>query len=273
MTIKLIALDLDGTTLTTDKRMTTRTEKALLSAMEMGTHVVIATGRVLSALPEEILSVKGIEYAITSNGAKITRLKDRYSIYSNCIDKDAAEEVINILRKTQFMVEAFVENEAFVEREIYDNIQDIGLSEIHTKYVLSTRKPIADLFGYMERKSDIIENININFGNQEDRARMRDVMLKVKNITVTTSFDHNIEVGGANTSKAEAILELCRNFGIKKEEVMACGDSLNDIEMLKIAGLPVAMENGKAEIKALAKYVTDTNDNDGVAKAIEKFVL
>ena len=95
----------------------------------------------------------------------------------------------------------------------------------------------------------------------------------MQNVTVTSSFPYNIEIGGEGTSKASALAKLAEQLGVKKEEMMCCGDSLNDMAMLKVAGLAVAMANAEPAVKGVADYVTDTNENDGVAKAVEKFVL
>ena len=90
---------------------------------------------------------------------------------------------------------------------------------------------------------------------------------------LTSSFPHNFEIGGKHTSKGQALLFLMERLGLSRDELMACGDSPNDEEMIYLAGIGVAMENGEASTKEIADYITDTNDRDGVAKAIEKFVL
>ena len=130
-----------------------------------------------------------------------------------------------------------------------------------------------NLLDFVKENNHLVENININFGRQEDKKMMGEVLKQLENVTITSSFDHNLEIGGATTSKADAIQQLCRRLGITEEEIMACGDSPNDEAMLKASGLPVAMANGKEQIKSIAAYITGSNDEDGVAQAIKKFVL
>ena len=273
MTIKLIALDLDGTTLNSRKELTPGNRQALCEAIDRGVFVVIATGRVQSALPENVTELPGIQYAITSNGASVVDLRTGRPIYKNCIDPEAVEYMISVLRQYDFMMEVFVGGHAYVEQRIYDNIREEGFTALHTQYILETREPLAGLLDFALAHRDSIENVNVNFRNQADRSRMREVLAELPHLTLTTSFDHNLELGGETTSKADALSHLCDLLGVRREEIMACGDSPNDGAMLLAAGLPVAMGNGKEEIKAMAKYVTGTNDEDGVAQAVRKFVL
>ena len=118
-----------------------------------------------------------------------------------------------------------------------------------------------------------MENININFDDISEKPAMREKLLTIPEATITSSFNHNLEIGGATTSKADALEHMCGIFGITRDEMMAVGDSPNDIAMLKAAGIAVAVGNAKDEVKAVAEYVAPSNNDDGVADAIERFVL
>lgn len=269
----MIALDLDGTTLTSEKIISPRTQKALRAAMEKGINVVIATGRVFAALPEEILSEEGIEYAVTSNGAVVTRLADNEDIYSNCIDVEAAERVIAELRKIPYMKEIFTGKKAYVEKEIYENLEDWGMTGYSAYYILTTRLPYEGVLDLMEENKDKIENVNVNFTDMDLKMKTWREFEKIPGVTITSSLARNIEIGGATTSKANALAALADILGVKKEEIMACGDSFNDVKMLEMAGIAVAMGNGGDEVKQVADFITEDCDHDGVAIAIEKFCL
>ena len=95
----------------------------------------------------------------------------------------------------------------------------------------------------------------------------------IPGLEVTGAFGNNHEVNAAGTNKGDGLKRLGEIIGIGVEEMMACGDGMNDYEMLRTVGFAVAMENGHADVKAIADYVTVPNDEDGVAKAIERFVL
>lgn len=273
MNIKMIALDLDGTTLN-GWRLTERTQKTLEKAIEKGVHVVIATGRTYSSLPEDIFKIKGLEYIITSNGAHITNLPADEIIYSNCTEGHVIEELSYLLEESsKFPIEVFTEGRAYIDKEVFDYISLNGSTYMNVGYIQRTRKPVPEIYNFLRRHKDNIENINIHFELLEEKAEFKKSLDKINGITVTSSFPHNIEIGGPTTSKASAIEHLCSALDIDKSEVMACGDSHNDCAMIEFAGLGVAMGNAEEDVKAIADYVTLSDAEDGVAHAVEKFVL
>ena len=272
-TIKMVALDLDGTTLHDNGEISKRTVAAFQRAMEHGVHIVICTGRTFRSLPVQLFDIPGLEYVVTSNGAKITRLADRKTIYENNIGGEAVSQIAGILKPLGYSLEVFLNGGAYIAKEEYEEYQTIGSTYRDIGYVLSTRTPVAEFFDFIETNRARIENINISFPKKEDRAILMEMLNQVENITLTTSFIHNIEVGGATTSKAEALRYLMGELGLTAGELMAAGDSPNDLEMIKMAGIGVVMANASDEMKVYADYLTDTNQEDGVAKVIERFVL
>ena len=273
MAIKLIALDLDGTTLNDDKHISEANKAALEEAVEKGVNVVIATGRAFSALPDDVFNVKGIQYVLTSNGAAITDLRLGKTIYEDCISPDSVEIAVEVLKQYDFMLEAFTDGGAYIDRKIYDGMKESKFGYRHIEYVLETRKPVDDIYQFILEHKEHIENLNVVFEHQEDRSMMREVLGKIPDTTLTTAFDNNLELGGATTSKARALQELEKILGVTAEEMMAIGDSPNDMAMMEIAGMPVAVGNAKPEVKAIARYVSASNKEDGVAEAVRKFVL
>ena len=273
MTVKLIALDLDGTTLNSKNQLTEATQAALEKAVKQGIHVVIATGRPLIALPDVVTSVEGIEYAITSNGAAIIDLKSKEILHKNNIEAKAMQQIYDMLSEHDFMTEIFIHGKAYVEKSIFENLDDMEFTETHKAYVRRTRLPYDNVLEFMLKNSGEVENINVVFTNQEDKAYMYNRLKELDHVIVTSSFSHNLEINGSTTTKASALLEMCKMFDIKPEEILACGDSPNDEEMLKLAGYSVAMGNAEKSVKKIAKYITLTNDEDGVAHAIKKYAF
>lgn len=271
--IKLIALDLDGTTLNSEGKLHPETKAILEKTISEGVEVVIATGRVLSALPDEVLGIKGLNYAITSNGAKLFNLKSGQPIYTNMMSESVVEKVIALLRKYDFMAEVFINDMAYIEETIYKEVEQNGSPFNNTSYLLSTRKPVDDIFEYILNNKKLIENINLNFVHPEERDMMRDVLSKIDDIAVTSSFYYNLEICGGSTNKADALMQLCKKLSIPSEYVMTCGDSHNDIEMLKYSKFSVAVVNANESVKKVAKYITTSNDENGVSEAIKKLVL
>lgn len=273
MNIRMIALDLDGTTLN-GWGLTQNTKETLEEAIRAGVHVVIATGRTYSSLPEDIFKIEGLEYIITSNGAHITNLISGKTIYSNCTEGTVIEKLSYMLEAaSKHPIEVFTEGRAYIDKDVFDYISENGCSFMNVGYIQRTRTPVPEIYNFLRDHKDYIENINIHFEHLDEKAEFKNLLEKEKGITVTSSFPHNIEIGGATTSKATAIEHLCKFLGIDESNVMACGDSLNDCAMIEAAGLGVAMGNAEEEVKAVADFVTLSNTDDGVAYAVRKFVL
>lgn len=273
MTIKLVALDLDGTTLNNDRVISERTRKVFAEADAKGVNIVIATGRPFSALPKDVFEIDAIRYVLTSNGASITDLRKNETFYENCLSPVTVEKAVELLRQHDYIIECFVKGIAYIEKWYYDKVKKTHQSFKNVDYILETRNPIDGLYDFMLENKHHIENINVNFEDISEKPAMREKLVKLPQATVTSSFRHNLEIGGATTSKAQALSEMGRLLGITPEEMMAVGDSPNDIAMLKASGMPVAVGNAEDEVKAVAKYIAPPNYEDGVAEAIEKLVL
>ncbi|MDO4745505.1 MAG: HAD family hydrolase [Bacillota bacterium] len=273
MAIKLIALDLDGTTINNDGVISEGNRRALQKAADKGVNIVIATGRPFCALPRDVFEIDAIRYVLTSNGASITDIRENKTFYENCLSPLATEKAVELLRKHDYIIECFVNGVAYIDGPYYYEVEKTGMSFRDVNYILNTRNPVDDIYGFMLENKGHIENINVNFEDMSEKPAMREKMLLLPETTITSSFPHNLEIGGATTSKAEALMQMGKLLGVKPEEMMAMGDSPNDIAMLSVCGLPIAVGNAMDEVKAVAKYIAPTNHEDGVAAAVEKFVL
>lgn len=273
MAIKLIALDLDGTTLDRSSRLSEENRNALQAAADNGVNIVIATGRPLCALPQEILDFEPVRYVLTSNGARITDLHDGKAFYENCLQPHSVEAAVKLLEPTEYVLETFVDGVAYIEGWYYRQVAETGKSFRDANYILNTRKPMDDFYDFMLRNSSSIENINVNFTDISEKPAMKIKLEELPDVTITSSLDHNLEIGGATTSKADALRQMCRLLDIDRSEVLAAGDSPNDMAMLKAAGIAVAVGNAKPEVKSIADFIAPPNYEDGVAAAVKKFVL
>ena len=273
MTIKLIALDLDGTTINSDKIISKRNREALQKAADMGVNIVIATGRPFCALPKDVFEMESVRYVLTSNGASITDIRENKTFYENCMSELATEKAVEILKEHDYIIECFVNGVAYIDGPYYRMVEETGESFRDIEYILNTRQPMDDIYQFMLDNKGHLENINVNFEDISEKPAMKEKLLQIPEATITSSFLHNLEIGGATTSKAEALTQMGKLLGVDRSEMMAIGDSPNDMAMLMACGLPVAVGNALDEVKAIAKYVAPTNDEDGVAVAVEKFVL
>ena len=271
--IKMVALDLDGTTFDSAGGISDRTVAALEAASAQGTHIVVSTGRSYASLPQHIKDVKGIEYAITSNGAHVNRMHSGEQIYSDFLDPEAVSKIAVLKDETGADIEVFINGRAYVDESYYRDVEENGCPYRNAAYVLWSRRPVPDVTKMMLEHRNEIENVNFIYPTLELLEAAKPRISAISNATVTSSFINNLEVGGPHTSKKTALLWLMDSLGIDSEQLMCCGDAPNDIAMVELAGIGVAVANAWGGLKDHADYITASNDDDGVALAVEKFVL
>lgn len=269
----MVALDLDGTTFDSAGDISERTVRTLEEAAAAGAHIVVSTGRSYASLPKHIKDVAGIEYAITSNGAHVNRMHNGEQIFSDFLDPHAVERVAELKAETGADIEVFIDGRAYVDESYYEDVKANGCPYRNAEYVIWSRRPVPDVTALMLEHRDEIENVNFIFPTLEMLDESKPKVCAIENANVTSSFINNLEVGGPNTSKKTALLWLTDRLGISTDELMCCGDAPNDMAMLELAGIGVAVANAWGGLKDHADYITESNDDDGVALAIEKFVL
>lgn len=271
--IRLIALDLDGTLLTDKKCVTEHTKQVLQEAVKKGVIVMPATGRGITAIPDVVMNTVDFPYALTVNGAVVWELKKREKIYISYMDILTARKAMDYAFTMDTIPDVYLDGHAYSQRDRIAQLDRFAESEQQKQMLLSSRILVDDIREYMEKNPNQIEKVNVLFVNQEDRERARRHWSDEGEVETTFSMGNNLELNGKGVSKGKALLEFGKNIGIAREEIMVCGDSSNDIEMIKMAGFGVAMGNGNEEVKAIADFITKTNEEDGVAYAIEQFVL
>jgi len=267
MDIRLIALDLDGTLLDSHKDITDRTLDALARAENKGIEIVLTTGRLLKSAEHVADSIGLKNYIIASNGGIIIN-RDKEIIYKNKMDRDAIREVMKLGRKHE-MYYHFYSEDAFYARSY--------VQEVIRYYSTRDRKIDVNVF---DEDEEILNNNDINifkflFLAKDPVAlnRLKSDLDNVKNVSISSSWMNNLEVMAKNTSKANGLKILCQELDIEAVNVMAIGDNENDMPMIEFAGIGVAMGNGIKPLKDIADYITTSNDDDGVARTIEKFIL
>lgn len=271
--IKMIGLDLDGTLLTTEKELTPYTREVLERALAQGIEVLVSTGRPFSAVPKEVLSIPGMKYAVTSNGARVLDIRTGETILENLLSMEAAENAIDIISDYDAVLELFIEGKSYARNAELENAYDYFAQRSMADYILSTRIRVEDVKQVLYEKQSMVDKVHGIFKHTKDQEKAYERLAKIPGVTVVSSFGNNWEVNKIGTNKGKGLLRLGELLGIKREEIMACGDDMNDYAMLEAVGFGVAMENGNPRVKEIADYVTVNNDEDGVAKAIEQFAL
>lgn len=272
--IKMIGLDLDGTLLDSNKVFSDYSRQVIAEALRRGVVVLPATGRPASGIPREVMEFPGIRYALTSNGARVLDMQEGKVLYERLISYDSGKRLLEILKKYDALLEIYYEGIGYANEEDLKIVKRYMSSPPMADYILNTRRPVKDVCGmyYMEHRP--VDKIQALFVSQEEkRAAFAEVKEKVPELAVCGALFNNLEANAKEARKGIALIKLGEILGISKDEIMACGDGSNDIEMIREAGLGVAMSNSIDEVIEAADYVTLSNDEDGAAKAIEKYVL
>lgn len=271
--IRLVAADMDGTLLNRDRKVTEYTQEVIKKAIAKGTYFVPATGRAVNALPPELKAMDEIRYGIFSNGATIYDLKEKKILYKNHFKLERVFELLEFLKQFDLMSSVILDGQSYAPRAEMENIDYYELDSNTKAIVQASRVCVDDLETFMKEKGQTIEKITVLFKTMEERQRTWDALEKIDDIQFASSLPKNIEISKKGCNKGDGLFHLAQVLGIKKEEIMSCGDADNDKELLESSGLAVVMENGLDSMKAIADYITVSNHEDGVAKAIEKFVL
>jgi len=269
--IKLIGIDLDGSLLTSDKELSPYSLKVLQEAIERGIEIVIATGRAYRGIPKGIKEIIGIRYVITSNGAKVFQLPEEKLLFQRNLPKQKALECMAVFKKFDTLPEVYYDGQGFAPEDMKSSIPRYNPDPAMQRYIRETRVFVSDVWELVKKTEEDLEKTQAHFACLEERKQARAELAKIGDITTASSLHYNIEVNAGGTNKGASLLAIGKGLGIMQEEMMGIGDSDNDLELLKVVGYSVAMENADEEVKSIADYMTATNDEDGVAKAIERF--
>ena len=269
--IRLIGLDLDGTTLTSDKVLTPHTKEVLESCLRQGIQILPATGRARSGIPDYLTEIEGIRYVVVSNGAAVVDLETGENVYTNCISWERALEIFDILEEYHTFYDIYALGKGWCEGRFYDHLERYRIKPHIEQLIRTSRIRIDDLRSWVKEHQAPIEKINMFFAREEERQKAFTELEKVPDLAVTCSMVNNLEINDRSCNKGDALLNLGKILDISLDQIMACGDGNNDYEMIKQAGTGVAMENGEPGVKKIADFITKTNDEEGVAFAIEHF--
>jgi len=271
--IKLIGLDLDGTVLTDDKRITERTRIVLETAAEKGVTVMTATGRPLNAISPEFLSLKGVRYLMASNGAVIYDREQKKIIHRVCLSFEQAREIFRRAEAFDAWKEICIDGVSYTSRESFEKLEEYIPEGPTRKYLLESRVPVDNLPAMISDNRELLEKVCLFFPTTQARDIAKEAFADMEGVSKAGAFSFNYEISNAEATKSKALLKMGETLGLTVNQIMACGDGMNDYEMIKNAGLGVAVANAVDELKAVADFVTDSNEEDGVARAIERFVL
>ena len=269
MKYKCIVSDLDWTLLKGDA-LDEKTRGALVTLAKNNVLFVPATGRAFKSVPECILSIPGVDHVITSNGVAIYDAHSKKPVVNTHLSVETVKIILNEAKKDNLILEAFINGQPFTCREYYNDPMKYGARQESVAYVQRTRTVVDDMLLFIEENKDKLDCIDVITSSDTKAAKMARLKALLPNNYITTSAPQLIEISDGNSGKHRRMLDLMKHLNIDLSEVVAFGDGDNDSDMLKLAGFGVAMGNGTPKCQASANYITDTNENFGVYKALCK---
>ena len=288
---KLAAIDLDGTMLNSYGVVTENTKNVIKNTINNGTDVVIASGRPIDSIKTIAREIGSNNYFIAGNGALIYDIKKDEIIYDKYMSKEKVLEIIKICEENSISYNVYTDRTILAKALKYnvlyyykENLKkeenkrtNISIVENMYEYVKKMREEkflkitVCDdnkmVFNSIIRKLRRIQNIEVL-----DVLHMSRKIIRQGTEEIPIEYYYT-EISLKDVDKWSALTYLIEKLNIKKEEVIAIGDNINDKKMIQNAGLGIVMKGSTPVVVDIANYITDTNNNEGVAKALEKFCL
>lgn len=265
---KLLALDLDGTLTNSKKEITPHTLEVLMEAQKKGLRLVLASGRPtagIKPLAQQLQLDKFGGFILAFNGGLIIDCSTGKPIYENLLDTDVYQHIYAKGNTEDFRILTYVGD-------------SIACEDIENEYVQYearlNKMPLLKLDNFLEQVT-IREPKCLIVGKPEKVADLEKELASYYEgkLSIYRSEPFFLEILPLGIDKAKRLEFLLNHLGMKREELMACGDGFNDLTMIQYAGMGVAMANAQDAVKAAADYVTSSNEEDGVAAVVEKFIL
>lgn len=268
---QLIALDMDGTLLTSDKKITAKTLETIEKAIEKGKHVVLSSGRAMDELKAYERELAVLSYGIMESGAIVYDFRKKENVYQAKVAPEMINKIMETAQLEDTMIQFFSEGHSITEQKKIANMREFEM-EIYQPMFEKICWMVDDMHVYYEQEKPNVEKINIYHKDTESRLRTYE---RLKDLPLSFSFSEitSLEISPEGVSKGEGLKKLCEYLGISVEDTICVGDADNDLPILKIAGLAVAMGNANEQVKAVSDVIVSDNDHEGCREAIRKYLL
>ena len=270
--IRLIALDLDGTLLDSEKRLPPENYAALARAHTSGAYIVPATGRFFGALPDNVRTLPFLRYAITINGARVSDAADGEVLYTADLPNAQALEIMRALDALPVIYDCYMDNAGWMTGAMQRRAADFAPDRHALQMLREKRSPVPELKAFVAARGHDVQKIQFFTHDLDLRAAfLRECAARFPGTVASSACANNVEINHTDATKGKALLALCRALDVDPAETLAFGDGLNDVPMLRAAGVGVAMGNAVSEVKAAADLVTDDCDRVGVAAVVNRY--
>ncbi len=268
----IIALDLDGTLLNSNKELTPGNLAALQRAAEAGFCIVPTTGRFYGGMPQVIRQLPFVRYAITINGAEVADLTTGQVIYKAEIPWEQAVKIMEFLDNEPVIYDCFQANAAYMTGAQKALVDTMASSPHYRKMLHELRQNVPELKAFLRERAMDVQKIQFFTNLPQRRLELMEALPQAfDNIIVSSSVIDNVEINQKDAHKGAALQALAAHLGVPRERTLAFGDGLNDLTMLRDAGIGIAMANACPEAKEIACAITASNDEDGVAQGIDQY--
>lgn len=265
---EIIVLDLDGTLTNRDKVITPKTKKALMEIQERGKKIVLASGRPTDGvmpLARELKLEKYGSYILSFNGGMITNCRTGEAVFSRLLPVEANAKIIGLAEEERVTILTYDGH------TLITNDAESPYSKLENKINSMEVRQIDDLKSYVTYP--VPKFLMMDDGDYLAMVEPRVKAAMGKNFSIYRSEPFFLEILPRGIDKAQSLARLLEILGLDKERMIACGDGYNDLTMIKFAGLGVAMENAVLPVRKAADYITMSNNDDGIAHVVEKFML
>lgn len=271
MDIQLIAIDLDGTALVNNTDISPRLLRALEEADARGVHVVPVTGRQFRMLPPS-LPASWSRYAVLCNGTELRALPSGALLETHYMSPEMLVEHLPAFQALGLPVEISGGGHLHTTPAMLRAVLDAPIHPFHRVILAERGVVLEDLNAFLFSAPYPFDKVNLPYIPSETRLALTERLATLP-FSGVWSGPNNMEITHAEATKGKGLAAICRHLGVDIARTMALGDSGNDVPMLAVAGLSVAMGNAPDFVKAAAQTVTLSNTEDGAAIAIEKYVL
>jgi len=272
MSYRLLALDMDGTLLTSSKVISRATLEALRVCEERGVAVALCTGRGAAELVDYRDDLRGIaRYGSLVSGGLVYDFGAEAPIAVEAMDTDVALSIIEQGIREDAMIHILAVKESVVRPEDIRRMDKVGMG-IYVPMFKKCCTFVEDLASYVRSHEGTIVKVNLYHHDTSARERSREALGKLP-LTLVDAEETSLESTAQGITKARGLKRLCGHLGIGLDECVMVGDAPNDLEVLRVVGCPVAMGKATPEVKAVAHDVVASNDEDGIVEVVHRIVF
>lgn len=276
---KMLVTDMDYTLLNKEKKISERNREAVIKAIGKGVHMVVATGRIYTSARVYAKLLGLSTPIIASNGAIIREAAFKNpedtekTIFKDTLNKKTVSEMIRLSHKYGLFCHFFTEDTIYSEKLVNVSLRYTEWNKYLGEEDQVKVKIVEDADRALVKDNVEVLKAVVVDSDSEKIQKLRDSIIKTGIVSVSQSMKDNLEVMNKGVTKGSAVKRLAQMYGIDREEIIAIGDNENDMSMIEYAGMGIAMGNAEESLKNVADYITGDYQEDGVAEAIERFIL